>query len=239
MTPEEARKEALRDKARNLRYKKPLVAELNMENIRWQIREWEEQCSAVQWAIDKDGYDNLAEILGDDDDAREFQMQFSALESDLEKFDSDLEESVWDTDKNIDCFLVACGAGDGNGIGGYIGYDTYEEDYYPIGYAGEYAVEEQKEAIKRLTKDRLLELAHLAVGIVIRYEALKYRFDSMNSALEILKDTYGEQIQASKRVNELYEKIMNVDFQYSKEAYEANKAWGSVLSAFPGDIWIM
>ena len=64
-------------KAKNLRYKKPIVKHLNLDEISEAIYEMQGDCSDVQWFVDNEGHDALAEALGDEDDAYEFKMQFS------------------------------------------------------------------------------------------------------------------------------------------------------------------
>ena len=77
-------------KAKQLRYKKPIVRELNIETIQSEFWDMISACEDIHW------YDNNEESLvnaldGDEDEAYEFKIAFSDLEAELEQFQADLE----------------------------------------------------------------------------------------------------------------------------------------------------
>lgn len=72
-------------KAKQLRYKKPIVRGLNVDTIQSELWDMISACEDIHW------YDNDEESLvnalnGDEDEAYEFKMAFSDLEAELEQF---------------------------------------------------------------------------------------------------------------------------------------------------------
>lgn len=65
--PEETRK----NKAKNLRYKKPIAKDLNLEAIKQDLWDMQEACEDVHWFTDsEDGNDSLVNaLLGDEDES--------------------------------------------------------------------------------------------------------------------------------------------------------------------------
>lgn len=74
-----AYKEEVRiQKAKQLRYKKPIVKNLNLVTIKEDLWEIQDECGDVRWYTDsEDGTDSLINALaGDEDEAYEFKMAF-------------------------------------------------------------------------------------------------------------------------------------------------------------------
>lgn len=70
-------------KAKQLRYKRPIARDLNLDQIRSEMWDMMSVCEDIHW------YDNDEESLvnaldGDEDEAYEFKMAFSDLEAELE-----------------------------------------------------------------------------------------------------------------------------------------------------------
>ena len=94
-------------KAKQLRYKKPIVRELNLDGILSELWDMINVCSDIHW------YDNDEESLvnaldGDEDEAYEFKMAFSDLEAEIEQFQEDLEDEY--ITEYFDIFFPAVGA---------------------------------------------------------------------------------------------------------------------------------
>ena len=71
--------EALRKKARALRYKKPVCSSMSLWEINAETERMSEVAYEVQWFVEND--ENLVAALnGDEDDAYEFKMAFTDLE---------------------------------------------------------------------------------------------------------------------------------------------------------------
>ena len=71
--------ETKRRKAQQLRYKKPIVRDLNLDSITQDLWDIQEECENVRWYTDsEDGEDSLINALdGDEDEAYEFKMSFA------------------------------------------------------------------------------------------------------------------------------------------------------------------
>ena len=102
--------ETKRWKARNLRYKKPIVRNLNIAQIQEDLWEIQEACEDVRWYTDsEDGTDSLINALaGDEDEAYEFKMAFADLCAECERMQDDLQEE-WRQERVM--HMAACLAG--------------------------------------------------------------------------------------------------------------------------------
>ena len=99
-------------KARNMRYKKPIVKDLNLDMIINDLYEIQEECEEIRWYTDSDdGTDSLINALeGDEDEAYEFKMAFADLCAECERMSEDLREE-W-IPECFDLLFVAAGAGE-------------------------------------------------------------------------------------------------------------------------------
>lgn len=140
-------------KAKQLRYKKPIVKNLNLDKITEDLWDIQDECENIRWYTDsEDGSDSLLNALdGDEDEAYEFKMAFGDLCAECEQMMSDLNEE-W-VPECFDIFFVAARAGDS--YGGILGYDTYEQDYYGISCMDSFAEDEAKKKLKQMTKDEI------------------------------------------------------------------------------------
>ena len=188
-------------KAKQLRYKKPIARDMNLDYIREQIWNMGELISDVQWFVDD--HENLTNALaGEEDEAYAFKMAFCDLAAELEQFESDLDEA-WIPDCFDDLF-PAVGA---DYFGGYLGYDSYEGDYYGLNpYEYKYAEDEAEKRICRMTKKELLEAVGACLKIYSAYVALQYRYDCLEASLKIIQEKNLEGLKLVKAIEEQYEK---------------------------------
>lgn len=86
--------ETKRRKAIQMRYKKPIVKNLNLDFIQQDLWDIMEECEEVRWYTDsEDGTDSLVSALaGDEDEAYEFKMAFADLCAECERMSEDLDE---------------------------------------------------------------------------------------------------------------------------------------------------
>lgn len=114
--------ETKRWKAKQLRYKKPIVRDLNLDKIQEDLWNIMEECENIRWYTDSDdGNDSLINALdGDEDEAYEFKMAFADLCAECERMQEDLQEE-W-IPNCFDMFFVAAGAGEN--FGGLLGWDS-------------------------------------------------------------------------------------------------------------------
>ena len=84
--------ETRRNKAKNLRYKKPIVKSLNLDAIKDDLWDIQSECEEVRWYTDsEDGNDSLINALaGDEEEAYEFKMAFADLCAECDRMWNDL-----------------------------------------------------------------------------------------------------------------------------------------------------
>lgn len=225
--------ETKRWKARNLRYKKPIVRNLNIAQIQEDLWEIQEACEDVRWYTDsEDGTDSLINALaGDEDEAYEFKMAFADLCAECERMQDDLQEE-W-VPECFDILFVASGAGDA--YGGLLGWDGYEGDYLGIDVGSSFAVDEARKKLMRMTKDDLIVAVRQCLKIYNAYIGLQNRYDSLKAAIDILRDQNTGFLQVVREIERLYEDAANSMYEYGKEAVE----WKRYTDALPPEAWIL
>ncbi|RKJ19596.1 hypothetical protein D7X48_12575 [bacterium D16-50] len=187
-------------KAKQLRYKKPIARGLNIDTIQSELWDMISACEDIHW------YDNNEESLvsaldGDEDEAYEFKMAFSDLEAELEQFQEDL-----DSGHISDYFDVFFPAAEARYAGGYLGFDQYEGDYYGLEpYEYSFAENEAAKKIMSLTKKEILKIVGQCLKIAYQYMAVRYRYDCLEAAIEILR---GENMERIKIVNGIEEQYL-------------------------------
>ena len=218
-------------KAKQLRYKKPIARDMNLDYIREQIWNMGELISDVQWFVDD--HENLTNALaGDEDEAYAFKMAFCDLAAELEQFKSDLDEA-WIPDCFDDLF-PAVGA---DYFGGYLGFDSYEHDYYGLNaYEYGYAEKEAEKRICRLTKNELLEAVGACLKVYTSYVALQYRYDCLEASLKIVQEKNLEGLKLVKAIEEQYDKAEedsnHFQYEYGKEVSKLNKMLDQVQQEY-------
>ena len=227
--------ETRRQKARNLRYKKPIAKELNLDKITDDLWEIQEECENVRWYTDsEDGSDSLINALaGDEEEAYEFKMAFGDLCAECDQMMNDLQEE-W-VPECFDLFFVAVGAGES--YGGLLGYDAYEQDYFGISCPDSWAEDEAKKKLKSMTKDEFIAAARQCFKIYQAYIGLRNRYDSLKAAIDILRDQNTGYLQAGKEIEKLYEAASQDGWSrevWSKESRE----WERYTDALPVEAWI-
>ena len=142
--------ETKRNKAKQLRYKKPIVKNLNIDYITQDLWDIQEACEDVRWYTDsEDGTDSLINALnGDEDEAYEFKMAFADLCAECDRMMNDLDDE-W-VPECFDIFFVSIGAGEFEG--GLLGWDSFEQDYFGISCTDSFAEDEAKKKLKQRIK---------------------------------------------------------------------------------------
>lgn len=227
--------ETKRFKAKQLRYKKPIVKNLNLDFIQQDLWDIQEACEEVHWFADSDdGEDTLINALnGDEDEAYEFKMEFADLCAECERMFEDIEEE-W-VPKCFDIFFVSAGAGEN--YGGLLGFDEYEGDYFGIGCSDSWAEDETKKKLKQMTKDELIASTRQCFKVFQAYIGIRNRYDSLKAAIDILRDQNTGHIQTVKEIERLYEEASKQQdrfAEYSKEWKEFERYTDSL----PQEAWI-
>ena len=243
MTPEQ---QARIKKAEAMRWRKPVHTELRWENITDRIYELQDECANVRWMAEDE--EILLEALdGDEEAVFELKMAFSDLSAECERMAEELEEvrryqyaySIG-TDEDgeevpnlFDLFFVATASGD------LYGYDSYVEDYMPLqSFTYDAARDTAAKALKRLTKDQLLNCAGLCIDIARNYMALTNRYDHISGALDILKGQNEGYLEMVKHLEEAYDaaekETDGFKYSFGNALYSFDKA----LSDLPDRLWI-
>lgn len=228
--------ETRRYKAMQLRYKKPIVKDLNLDSIKQYLWDIQEECENVHWYFDTDEETLINALDGDDDEAREFRMMFGDLCAECERMSEDLEEE-W-VPECFDRFFVALGAG--RDFGGILGFDSYEHDYFGLLCSDDVAESESRKALKQMTKDNLIAAAGQCFRIYQSYIALRYRYDCLKAAMDILRDQNTAYLQMVKQIGELYEKAEEETegFRWTYGKRPALKQFDEFLWNLPQEAWI-
>lgn len=228
--------ETKRFKASQLRYKKPIVRNLNLDFITQDLWDIQEECEDVHWYVDsEDGEDSLINALaGDEEEAYEFKMAFADLCAECERMLNDLEEE-W-VPECFDVFFVAIGAGEYGG--GLLGWDSFEQDYFGIGCSDCYAEDEAKKKLKSMTKDNMIAAARQCFKVYHAYIGLRTRYDSLKAAIDILRDQNTGYLQVVKEIERLYEKVSKSEWS-RREWSEESREWERYTKALPPEAWIM
>lgn len=227
--------ETKRFKAKQLRYKKPIVKNLNLYSITQDLWDIQEECENVRWYTEsEDGNDSLINALaGDEDEAYEFKMAFADLCAECDRMREDIKEE-W-VPECFDIFFVAAGAGES--WGGLLGWDSYEKDYFGISCYSSFAEDEAKKKLKQMTKEDLIAAARQCFKIYSAYIGLRNRYESLKAAIDILRDQNTGYLQAVKEIEKLYETASQDEWSrkdWSKESRE----WEQYTDALPQEVWI-
>lgn len=225
----ETAEELRREKARNLRYKRAIHADLNLETIGNELMEMYESASDVLYWCEEDGSTQLDELIGDEEETFELRMAFSTLEGDCQQMLEDLENE-WVPEFFDDFFGGISPRGSL-----MMGYDSYEGDYAGLEdrYESELA---RKECSKRLmshTKAEIIDAYSVCFRVAINYIALKSRYDSLKSYIDILNGANTGYLATVKRIEELYER-MTVDYP----KYEDRVEFDRLCNNMPPEVWL-
>lgn len=225
--------DARREKAKMLRYKKPIVRNMNLDFIRDDLYEIQEACEDVRWFTEnEDGTDTLVCAIGDDGEASEFRFMFADLCAEVETMLSDLQEAYVP-----DCFndfFVAIHAG--AMCGGLLGFDAYEQDYFGLDVPMHWSEEISANRIMRLNKKELLEAAACCFKVYSSYIALRSRYDDLKSSMDILREENLGYNKTVKKIEELYQAMQGCE--YDNAVYKATAEWDEMLKALPQEAWL-
>lgn len=224
-------KETRREKAKKLRYRKPIVKGLNLQSIQEELWNIQEECESVRWYFDTDEDTLINALDGNEDEAYEFKMMFGDLCAECEQMLSDLNEE-WVPDC-FDKFFVAIGAGED--YGGLLGYDSYEHDYFGISCDDIWAEDEVKKSLKHMTKDDLIAAARQCFRVYQSYIALQHRYDCLKAAMDILRDENTGYLQMVNQIEDVYEKANTDDFCEWKQS---TRDLDRLVAMMPAEAWI-
>ncbi|MCD8011617.1 MAG: hypothetical protein LUG99_00295 [Lachnospiraceae bacterium] len=219
------------EKARQLRYKKPLVKDICLDLIQEFLWDAQSECTNAQYYFDSEDDTLLNALDGDEEEEQEFKMMFADLEAECEQMQNDLEQEYVP-----ECFDEFFAATYSHSMGLMMGYDTYEQDYYGLNsWETEAGTSEARNRMMRMTKKELLDVAKYCIKIFVAYEGLRSRYESLKAALDIIRDVNTAQLQVAQRINELYDQAEKDGFYGWKDAAGEYKA---LLSQIPQIEWL-
>ena len=193
------------EKARNLRYKKAISANLNSQAILDDLEKWSNDCQAIEASLYQIDLDEV--FGGDDESAEEFRMAFGMLSGDINELYDSLN---YDHEYFMDWFDELFPAIKASGFGGYLGYDSYEQDYYPLEWwESEYAESESRKKMLRLTKHQILDRVGKALAIIANYISIKYRYDCLETSINVIKGVNVANAELVKGIEAAYEAAYN------------------------------
>lgn len=221
------------NKARNLRYKKPMLREINLEAIQCWLTEAMEACSEWAW-VDAEMRDEMLDAFdGNDEEYYAYQNAFAALDEDLNRFYEDLQE--FDVPACFDDFLCGIG-GDG---GEMLGYDAAEGDYFGLDttYEQTIAIEEANKRLMRMAKGEILDVAGRCFRVALSYMALRGRVEDLTAAVEIARGLNKDVLQSVRDIQALYDDMAEErdggGFSRDKE-----RAFDAALEKLPAESWL-
>lgn len=192
--------------ARELRFKKPILEQLNYEAITSELWDIQSKCDELLY-IDQSDRDLLINAMdGDEDEVEEYRMTFADISADCER----LIDAMSDTgvEENFDIFLVTANGG----FYRTVGYDSYEADYFLLsGYESEWAQSEAAKRLMRLTKQEIIELARKVFGVIAAYTDLMQHYDKLEAVYNIAKGENALLLSAVQRVDEAYTRYIEND----------------------------
>ena len=199
-----------REKARNMRYKKAIHTDLNLESINSSLYDiWESTSNILYW-FDSDDGTQLDALIGDEEETFELRLAFSTLEADCEQLLQDLA------------------------AGQMIGFDPYEGDYFGLScYEDEWAKRECTERLMRHTKAEIIEAYAICFRVAVSYMALSSRYDGLKSYIDILNGQNTGFLAAVKRIEELYERT-----SCNSPQYQDKMEFDRLLDSMPPEVWL-
>ena len=240
------------EKARQLRYRSPACVDLNWQRMRDDLQRMGDDIYEATWM---DGAYTLLDDAMDESGAdltEEFRVAFGALSGELTQMYEDMRQiedyereallydkpdDEWDDPpRYFDMFFPAIGLDDM-----MMGFDVVEHDYFGIEPGGErYARDRAREQLKRLTKDKLLDLAGMCMNVARQYLSLRARYDGLNASINILKGRHEETLQMVKGIEELYDiaERESEGFKYSFMASKALDKLDGALRDLPDRFWV-
>lgn len=230
MTKKEQAEEMRREKARKMRYKKPISKALNLEQIRSDLNDIQGDAQELAWTEDDEAL--VAALDGDTDEAWEFRMAFSDLVADAERMERDLDES-W-VPECFDTFFPAVGT-----RGGYLGFDEYEGDYFGIeAWEDDYAERCARDKLMQMRKADIFDAAGACLRIAQQYMALMYRYDCLRASIDILKNQNEGLLQIVRGIETQYElaeeETSHFRFDFGQEVSKLDR----MLWNIPDRLWI-
>lgn len=225
------------ERSRKMRWRKPALADLNYWAIDDKLTEICSECGDIRWTVQDD--DMLINALdGNEEEAFEFKMLFSDLESEAYELSEQLSETFrFEEDKEQkfnDCTVALIG----NRFR-VLGYDTVEEDYFSLtSYEEELAASSAGKRMMRLTKKEMLSDIGQCLGIILSFHNVEMKYEYLKATFDILRDKNVSIIQIIKDINTTYESANEVEFHEWESSTKEFDKLIATLSEMNDKLWI-
>lgn len=216
------------DKIRHVKRKPPIVKELNMDAIINALYDMQEDCSYVSYyGNDEDAFLEVFDY--NTDEVSEYKMTFSILESDIERLLDDLRTYHYLEDVFNQVFLSV---GAASSYGGFAVYDEDEGDYFGFDHFYSFLTSDAAERMLRYTKKDLITNFTICFQIFEAYMGIKYRYDSLQTTLDIIKDKLSGEQLVIKQIDDIY----NLD--PAMESASVCSKMDNLVKELPSEVWI-
>lgn len=222
----------LADKARNLRYKRPMLSTLGFQAIQSELEEISTECDDVTYYLQQDGSVEglISALAGEEEEAYEFQLAFAELSANASRLIETLYE-IYDMEWFDDCTVAILG-----NRYNVIGFDTYEEDYCSLtNYEQDLATTEAGKRLMRLTKKEMISSLGQAWGIVMAFVDLRERYWNLKAVMDIIRDENAEVLAQIKQIEQLYNAANEENFSTYATA---TKKLNGLLDVLPSRMWV-
>lgn len=203
-----------REKARNLRYKRAALAELNLDYIKERLWDIMGECDDIRYFVEHDNETLLNALDGDEEEEYEFKMMFSDLSAECEMLDDVFSGySVYDgyVAEHFDDFFVGIMLNNESPFQ-MVGFDDYEEDYYRLmSFEAGLAENESHKRLMRLTKKDILSVAGACFRVAICFLNIERKYDYLKAAFDILRNENTSFLQVIRDIDTVYEKAVDSD----------------------------
>lgn len=234
MTLKEQKEQQRREKARNLRYKRPALASLGAEFIINELDEIREACSNVHYYLDSDDDSLLAAMDGDVEEEFEFKIAFAELEGKVDALDMALGDIGWYERDGVefdDCLVSLIG--DRYEV---IGFDAVEEDYFSLcKYEENLAYTEAGERLMRLTKKEMLSRIGQTVGVAMAVLDIRQQYDYLRATMDILRGENQSVLRLVKEIEEVYKEAAAENFD---PWFGSTRRLDQLLAQVPDRSWL-
>ena len=218
------------ERSRNLRYKKPMLADLGYQSMLETLLEIQENCSDIKWATEEDNGTLLNALDDNEDDEFEFKMSFAMLEAECENLYYLL------TDHCIAEYFDTCTVALIGNRFNTVGFDGYEEDYYSLTYYERgLAYTEAGKRIMRMTKSEMLSTIGQCLGIILSFQNVLVKYDYLKATMDNLKDEKHCVLKIIKEIESAYEDANKDEFCWREKS---TKRFDRLVESLPEKFWI-
>lgn len=228
----EAKRRMAAEKARNMRYKKPMLASLGWSEIENRLNDIEEECASVHYFTDDESDSLVAALDGDEDEAYEFRMTFADIEAKCDNLRRVIGELSYDEDTYdyFEDFFNTCTVALLGNRYDVVGFDTYEEDYMSMArYEQDLATTEAGKKLMRMTKAEMISCIGQCFGIVLSFADLENQYQSISAAMAVLRS---ENITIIGTIKEIEAAFNRCEEYYNDPEYKR------LIKCLPDRVWL-